>query len=60
MTRDTSRTYGLPPTVVCSRHRGTSAADAAGKSHDWTEYTPSAEVYEAWLDLPLIVLAGLR
>ena len=28
--------------------------------HDWTEYTPSQEIYEAWLALPLIVLAGLR
>ena len=46
--------------AVCSRHLGTSPADAAGKRHEWTEYTPSQALYEAWEDLPLIVLAGLR
>lgn len=51
--------YGLPQ-VVCRRHRATSAADGAGKRHEWTEYTPSQELYEAWMALPLIVLAGLR
>jgi hypothetical protein len=25
-----------------------------------SEYTPSQKIYEAWLALPLIVLAGLR
>ena len=53
-----SRGYGLP-LVVCARHRNTSPSDSAGH-HDWTEYTPSQEIYEAWLALPLIVLAGLR
>jgi hypothetical protein len=42
-----------------SRRRDTSPADAAGR-HEWTEYTPSQEIYEAWQALPLIVLAGLR
>jgi hypothetical protein len=60
MTQHCSPTYGVPPMVVCSRHRGTSPVDGSGKSHDWTEYTPSEELYEGWLDLPLIVLAGLR
>ncbi len=50
--------YG-PPQVVCARHRDSSPGASAGH-HDWTEYTPSQEVYEAWLALPLIVLAGLR
>jgi|SRR5580698_9531969 hypothetical protein len=53
-----SRGYGLP-LVVCSRHRDTSPSASAGH-HEWTEYTPSQEIYEAWLALPLIVLAGLR
>jgi hypothetical protein len=53
-----SRGYGRP-LVVCARHRHTSPTDAAGL-HNWTEYTPSQEIYEAWLALPLIVLAGLR
>ena len=53
-----SQDYGVPPTV-CARHRDTSPAASAG-SHKWTEYTPSQEIYEAWLALPLIVLAGLR
>ena len=51
--------YGLPQ-VVCRRHRNTSAADGAGQRHEWTEYTPSQELYETWVALPLIVLAGLR
>jgi hypothetical protein len=54
-----SRGYGLP-LVVCIRHRGTPASAATGGHHNWTEYTPSQEIYEAWLALPLIVLAGLR
>lgn len=58
-TQPERRAYGLP-VAVCSRHRSTSAADAVGKRHEWTEYTPSQELYEAWEDLPLIVLAGLR
>lgn len=45
--------------LVCHLHRDTSPAEPAGH-HDWTEYTPSREIYEAWLALPLIVLAGLR
>jgi hypothetical protein len=53
-----SRGYGLPQ-VVCASHRDTSPAEAAAH-HNWTEYTPSQEIYEAWLALPLIVLAGLR
>jgi hypothetical protein len=34
-------------------------ADGAAQ-HRWTQYAPSKELYEAWLALPLIVLAGLR
>jgi hypothetical protein len=45
--------------VVCARHRDTSPA-ASAAHHNWTEYTPSQEIYEAWRALPLIVLAGLR
>ena len=52
------RGYGLP-VVACARHRDTSPGDSAGH-HNWMEYTPSLEIYEAWLALPLIVLAGLR
>lgn len=48
------------PQVVCPRHRDSSAMDAAGRHHPWTDYTPSQEIYETWLALPLIVLAGLR
>ena len=48
-----------PPPTVCTRHRNTSPAVSAG-SHKWTDYTPSQKIYEAWLALPLIVLAGLR
>lgn len=40
-TQPERRAYGLP-VAVCSRHRGTSAADAVGKRHEWTEYTPVA------------------
>ena len=50
--------YGLPQ-VVCARHRDTSPMESAGR-HNWTEYTPSQQIYEAWQALPLIVLAGLR
>lgn len=53
-----SRGYGLPQ-LACRLHSDTSPVDAAA-SHRWTEYTPSHEIYEAWLVLPLIVLAGLR
>jgi hypothetical protein len=53
-----TRAYG-PPQLACGLHRGTSPSGATGH-HDWTEYTPSQEIYEAWLALPLIVLAGLR
>lgn len=53
-----SRGYGLP-LVTCARHLDTWAGSSAGH-HNWTEYTPSQEIYEAWLALPLIVLAGLR
>jgi hypothetical protein len=52
------RGYGLP-LVTCARHRNTPPSAPAGH-HNWTEYTPSQEIYEAWLALPLIVLAGLR
>jgi hypothetical protein len=52
------RGYG-PPQVTCGRHRSTGPVDSAG-SHAWVEYTPSQKLYEAWLALPLIVLAGLR
>jgi hypothetical protein len=55
----TSRGYG-PPRVVCARHRDTSPTAASADYHNWTEYTPSQEIYETWLALPLIVLAGLR
>jgi hypothetical protein len=50
---------GGQPLVTCTRHRNTAPSVAAGH-HDWTEYSPSQEIYEAWLALPLIVLAGLR
>ena len=50
---------GGQPLVTCARHRNTPPSAPAGH-HDWTEYTPSQEIYEAWLALPLIVLAGLR
>ena len=54
-----SRGYG-PPLVVCVRHRNTSPSGSTTNHHNWTEYTPSQEIYEAWMALPLIVLAGLR
>jgi hypothetical protein len=57
-TSDLYRGYG-PPLVICTRHRNTPPDEGAGH-HDWTEYTPSQKIYEAWLALPLIVLAGLR
>jgi hypothetical protein len=57
-TSDLYRGYGLP-LVMCARHRNTSPGEGAGH-HDWTEYAPSQKIYEAWLALPLIVLAGLR
>jgi hypothetical protein len=57
-TSDPYRGYGQP-LVVCARHRNTPPSEPAGH-HDWTEYTPSQKIYEAWLALPLIVLAGLR
>lgn len=58
-TPTTSRSYtGRPPQVVCHRHRDASPMQA--QRHKWTEYSTSREVYEAWLALPLIVLAGLR
>lgn len=47
------------PVVVCPRHRDTSPTGQTSH-HNWTEYTPSQPVYERWLGLPLIVLAGLR
>ena len=50
---------GGQPLVTCTRHRNTAPSVAAGH-HDWTEYSPSQEIYEAWPALPLIVLAGLR
>jgi hypothetical protein len=53
-----SRGYGLPQ-EACARHRDVSAVAAAGH-HEWVKYTPSHQVYEAWQELPLIVLAGLR
>lgn len=52
------RGYG-PPLVVCARHRGTPPTGSSAH-HNWKEYTPSQEIYEAWRALPLIVLAGLR
>jgi hypothetical protein len=57
-TSDLYRGYGQP-LAVCARHRSTRPGEGAGH-HDWTEYTPSQRTYEAWLALPLIVLAGLR
>jgi hypothetical protein len=59
MTKTYSRSYGHPQ-AVCSRHRNTSPASGVGQRHSWTEYAPSQELYEVWLALPLIVLAGLR
>lgn len=58
-TQPERRAYGLP-LATCSHHRHASPVDAQGKRHEWTEYNPSFEIYEAWEDLPLIVLAGLR
>jgi hypothetical protein len=52
------RGYG-PPVLTCARHRNTSPS-ASADHHNWTEYTPSQKIYEAWLALPLIILAGLR
>lgn len=52
------RGYGLP-LVTCARHRNTPPSAPAGH-HNWTEYSPSQKIYEAWRALPLIVLAGLR
>lgn len=52
------RSYGLP-VVTRVRHRSTPPGTSAGH-HNWTEYKPSQEIYEAWQALPLIVLAGLR
>jgi hypothetical protein len=52
------RGYGLPQ-LVCRQHYRTGPETPAGH-HDWTEYTPSQKIYEAWQALPLIVLAGLR
>lgn len=55
-----SRSVGYrPPLETCGRHRG-SPVSAAAQHHNWTKYTPSMDIYETWLDLPLIVLAGLR
>jgi hypothetical protein len=34
--------------------------DAHGKPHTWVWHYPDRETYSAWLELPLIVLAGLR
>jgi hypothetical protein len=31
-----------------------------GQRHGWTWFYPDRETHTAWLDLPLIVLAGLR
>jgi hypothetical protein len=45
--------------AACPDHRGSRQADG-GAQHRWTQYAPSKELYEAWLALPLIVLAGLR
>jgi len=44
---------------VCPDHLSTSEADRT-EQHKWTKYYPSQEIYEAWLALPLIILAGLR
>jgi hypothetical protein len=48
------------PQDVCADHRNTPVTDAAGLHHAWTKYTPDSVTWETWLDLPLIVLAGLR
>jgi hypothetical protein len=54
------RSYAsLPPQVVCPRHRSTPVS-ATSQRHKWTEYSTSQEMYEEWMALPLIVLAGLR
>jgi len=53
-----ARGYG-PPQLVCDAHRDTPPTSGLNR-HAWTEYTPSQEIYEQWLALPLIVLAGLR
>jgi hypothetical protein len=44
---------------VCPDHLSISDYHGA-KDHKWTKYYPSQELYEAWLALPLIILAGLR
>ncbi len=52
--------YGTPQ-VTCARHSNTRAGETAGGGrHTWTEYTPSQDLYQEWVELPLIVLAGLR
>lgn len=44
---------------VCPDHL--SITDYRGaEDHKWTKYYPSQDLYEAWLALPLIILAGLR
>jgi hypothetical protein len=44
---------------VCPDHLSISEYHGA-EQHKWTKYYPSQELYEAWLALPLIILAGLR
>jgi hypothetical protein len=44
---------------ACPDHLGISDYHGA-EQHKWTKYYPSQELYEAWLALPLISLAGLR
>jgi hypothetical protein len=59
-TGTTSRGYtGRLPVAVCPRHRDTPVS-ATSQRHEWTDHDTSAEIYEKWLALPLIVLAGLR
>jgi hypothetical protein len=47
-------------TETCGQHHDISPDFTPADQHRWVKYTPSMDVYEAWLDLPLIVLAGLR
>jgi len=43
---------------VCPDHLGIN--EYHGAEHKWTKCNPSRELHEAWLALPLIILAGLR
>lgn len=47
------RENGCPDHLSINEYHG-------AEQHKWTKHYPSRELYEAWLALPLIILAGLR